>query len=270
MTLQESGTKTSKLYYLIEFSLGIDMEAIKVKRNPPQNIIHPIPPHNGFGSEEDSMLNVKFLDPNGKIHEYVSDKFKRDKHILRFNAKLISSVPSAEERTFIISFFLRDEAVQVYETAQRNSGRQSCKFIERQRCKNPYTKKYYTEKDFITGNVVYINKFIFKLLESDEYTKKYMIDNPEVFKDSNITHVVGRLRVPANQNESFEDYLVKMLKVIDPQGKNYASKQEIENGFKSLGVYLTAQEIITLTDRLRMNNNNEFSMEDLYNLVASN
>ena len=61
-----------------------------------------------------------------------------------------------------------------------------------------------------------------------------------------------------------------MLKVIDPQGKNYASKQEIENGFKSLGVYLTAQEIITLTDRLRMNNNNEFSMEDLYNLVASN
>lgn len=34
------------------------MEAIKVKRNPPQNIIHPIPPHNGFGSEEDSMLNV--------------------------------------------------------------------------------------------------------------------------------------------------------------------------------------------------------------------
>ena len=147
-----------------EYSLGIDMKAIKVKRNPPQNIIHPIPPHNGFGSEEDSMLNVKFLDPNGKIHEYVSDKFKRDKHILRFNAKLISSVPSDEERTFIISFFLRDEAVQVYETAQRNSGRQSCKFIERQRCKNPYTKKYYTEKDFITGNVVYINKFIFKLL----------------------------------------------------------------------------------------------------------
>ena len=72
------------------------MEAIKVKRNPPQNIIHPIPPHNGFGSEEDSLLNVKYLDPNGKIREYVSDKFKRDKHILRFNAKLISSIPSDE------------------------------------------------------------------------------------------------------------------------------------------------------------------------------
>lgn len=245
------------------------MEAIKVKRNPPQNIIHPIPPHNGFGSEEDSLLNVKFLDPNGKIHEYVSDKFKRDKHILRFNAKLISSIPSDEERTFIISFFLRDEAVQVYETAQRNSGRQSCKFIERQRCKNPYTKKYYTEKDFVTGNVVYLNKFIFKLLESDDYTKKYMIDNPEVFKDSDITHVIGRLRVPANQCESFDDYLVKMLKTVDPQGKNYVSKEEIDNGFKQLGLYLSPQEIITLTDKLRINNDNNFSMEDLYNLVAS-
>ena len=64
------------------------MNPIKVKRNPPQRVIHPIPSHNGFGSEEDSLLSVFYLNPAGKVHEYYTDKFKRDKHILRFSAKM--------------------------------------------------------------------------------------------------------------------------------------------------------------------------------------
>ena len=50
------------------------MIPIKVKRNPPQRVIHPIPSHNGFGSEEDSLLNVFYLNPAGKIHEYYTPK----------------------------------------------------------------------------------------------------------------------------------------------------------------------------------------------------
>ena len=112
-------------------NLGVNMESIKLKTKPPQNTLHPIPPHNGFGSEEDSLLNVKYLNPQGKVREYITEKFKRDKHILRYKAKLISSVPSDEERRFLISFFLRDEAVQVFEIAGKNSGRTSCKFYEK-------------------------------------------------------------------------------------------------------------------------------------------
>ena len=37
--------------------------------------------------------------------------------------------------------------------------------------KNLYTNLYYTEKDFVPGNTVYVNKFIFKLVECDEYTE---------------------------------------------------------------------------------------------------
>ena len=74
-------------------NLGVEMNPIKVKRNPPQKVIHPIPSHNGFGSEEDSLLSVFYLNPQGKVREYYTKEFKRDKHILRFNAKLISPVP---------------------------------------------------------------------------------------------------------------------------------------------------------------------------------
>ena len=85
------------------------MNPIKVKRNPPQRVIHPIPSHNGLGSEEDSLLSVFYLNPAGKVHEYYTDKFKRDKHILRFSAKLISPVHSDEEMKFIVSYYVKDE-----------------------------------------------------------------------------------------------------------------------------------------------------------------
>ena len=77
------------------------MESIKLKTNPKQNIIHPIPPHNGFGIEEDSLLNVKYLNFPSKVREYYADKFKRDKHIIRFLSKLISPFPLDDEGSFI-------------------------------------------------------------------------------------------------------------------------------------------------------------------------
>ena len=96
------------------------MESIKLKTNPKQNIIHPIPPHNGFGTEEDSMLNVKYLNFQTKVREYYADKFKRDKHILRFLSKLISPYPSDDERNLLLNFYCRDEAIQSYEILVRN------------------------------------------------------------------------------------------------------------------------------------------------------
>ena len=243
------------------------MESIKLKTNPKQNIIHPIPPYNGYGTEEDSMLNVKYLNFQYKGREYYGDKFKRDKHILRYLAKLISPIPSDESRKFLVSFYCRDDAIQIYEIAGKNSGRQSCKFYEKQRVKNPYTNKYYTEKDFVIGNLIYVNKYKFKLLECDEYTRKYMLSNPEVFRDSDIKNIVNRIRLISG--EDFEDFLVHLLYAIDPKGVNYATKEDIDNGLKSFGVYLSEQEIATLISRLNRSGN-LYSMEDFYNYIASN
>ena len=103
------------------------------------------------------------------------NKSKTDKHILRFKAKLISPVPSDAERNFIISYFCRDDTIQVFELAERNSGRLACKFMERQQHQNPFTKLTYKESECVVGNTVYLKKYVFRLLEMDEYTRKYMI-----------------------------------------------------------------------------------------------
>lgn len=150
------------------------MVPITKHRKLQTKIIHPIPPHTtGIGSEEDSLLSVYQLRPIAKITN-MNKMFKSDKHILRFNARLISQIPSDAERKFLISFFARDQTILVFEIADKNSGRTTAKFMERKLHRNPYTNKYYIEKDFIYGNTIYLNKYIFRLMECDAYTEKYM------------------------------------------------------------------------------------------------
>ena len=65
-----------------------------------------------------------------------------------------------------------------------------------------------------------------------------------------------------------DNYLVAILKGLDPENKGYISSDEILEGFKKFNLYLTTQELISLTDYLRKDENGNYSMEDLYNLIV--
>lgn len=45
-----------------------------------------------------------------------------DSHILRFEARMVSKVPENCSRIFIISYYLADDTVAVFEVGRRNSG----------------------------------------------------------------------------------------------------------------------------------------------------
>ena len=167
-----------------------------------------------------------------------------------------------------MSYYVKDESIQIYEIADRNLGRLSYKFLERKKVKNPYTNRYYNEKDLMVGKTIYINKYTFRLLECDEYTKKYMRDNAEIFRDSDCSEVIERIRISGNRFNDFNDYLVAILKALYPQNKGFVSSDEIFEGFKKLDLYLTTQELISLTNYLKRDENGNYSMEDLYNLIV--
>jgi Ca2+-binding EF-hand superfamily protein len=95
-----------------------------------------------------------------------------------------------------------------------------------------------------------------------------MRDNAEIFRDSDCSEVVERIRVSGNNYENMEKYLVDILKVIDPNNKGYVSGEEIREGFKKFNLYLTTQELITLLDYLKRNKDGLYSMEDLYYLIV--
>ena len=136
-----------------------------------------IPPYNGFGDEEDSMGNVLRLIPKVPYKDYFK-YIDNDKVILRFLAKLNTKVVEDSDRRFLISFFLADDSIQVYEIQNRNSGIWEGNFIQRKRYKNKEnSEKYFTISDFEINKSIRINAFSFNILDADDFTKKWMQEN---------------------------------------------------------------------------------------------
>ena len=163
-------------YYLKNYKRNFPLGGFE---DPPQKekgrIV--IPPYNGFGSEEDSLGNCLRLinqPPKKDYYKYIDN----DKLILRFLARLNTKELEDVDRRFLISFFLADDTIQVYEMKNRNSGIWEGKFLERSKYKNVENDmKQFTISDFEIGKSMIINSFSFYVIDADEFTKKWLADN---------------------------------------------------------------------------------------------
>uniref|UniRef100_A0A6U6BWX9 DM10 domain-containing protein n=1 Tax=Guillardia theta TaxID=55529 RepID=A0A6U6BWX9_GUITH len=144
-----------------------------------------IPPPTGFGSEEDSLACMYSLVPKQPKKDG-RKLIEMQGKALRFLGKFED--PQGEEemdRKFVISFFLADDTVSVFEPPQQNSGIVGGKFLERIQMKNPKTGKNYTAQDFPVGEVVEVNAFRFRILDCDNFTKKFL-NNDETTVDAQL------------------------------------------------------------------------------------
>ena len=84
------------------------------------------PPYNGFGSEEDSLCSCMGLLPKPPKRDFIKfmerDRRGLDSNVLRFLARMDTEKPIDKDRRFIISYFLSDDTVLVFEPPVRNSG----------------------------------------------------------------------------------------------------------------------------------------------------
>ncbi|OQR85249.1 EF-hand domain-containing protein [Achlya hypogyna] len=148
----------------------------------PDNKVKPIPfvppPHNGMGSDIDSLGSCYHLTP--KPHRKTMEETD-NKIILRFCASMDTTKPEDIHRRFIVSFMLCDRSVMIMEPPQRNSGIGGGKFMERGVHKNPVTGAFFTTTDFFIGARIHLVGRIFLLDNLDEYSAKYMETNPASF-----------------------------------------------------------------------------------------
>jgi EF-hand domain-containing protein 1 len=119
-------------------NLSLTQVPIQLKKPRPNIMYQALPQYNGYGTEEDSLGSVHSLQPKPPKVD-MKKMFKQDMHILRFEAKVISTEPDDEHRKFIVSFYCGDDTIQVYEVCDKNSGRMGGKFMERKKHKNPVT-----------------------------------------------------------------------------------------------------------------------------------
>lgn len=102
-------------WYLNKYGYDFPLGEVEHPSIPDQVPVQ-VPPYNGFGDELDSLSQLyKLMPQRPKV-----DFFKavdNDKNILRFTARLNTRVPEDVDRRFIISFYLADDSIGIYEPA---------------------------------------------------------------------------------------------------------------------------------------------------------
>ncbi len=74
--------------------------------------------------------------------------------------------------------------------------------MERKKHRNPISNNYYIERDFLLGHTIFLGGFKFQLLKADEYTEKYMEDNPDIFPQASLNQVIAKIKKGAHAYKS--------------------------------------------------------------------
>jgi len=201
-----------------------------------------IPPYTGFGSEEDSLGSFYSLVPKAPKANWAK-YFENDKKILRFVAQLDTRAPEDKERLFIISYYMADDTITVYEPPARNAGHLGGKWMERCRVKKPNSQdnELYKAKDMGVGTMVELRKHRFCLIEADEYTLNFM-ENKK-FPASDVTQIVNRLKDKFLEQSA---QIRKTFRNVDKDHSGSLDMEEFKIVLKKFNFDLTDQEVISV------------------------
>ncbi|XP_072282959.1 EF-hand domain-containing family member C2 [Pyxicephalus adspersus] len=244
----------TKNYYRTKFGIE-DFTPLQYKPLQPIKFEKKLPPYNGFGSEEDSLCSCLGLLPKPPQRDFKKfmekDRNGLESNVLRFVAKLITENPIDLERKFIISYFLSDDTIAVFEPPQRNSGVLGGKFLERSRVKKPGQElfksemsKYFNAADLFVGARVNFNGHKFILVDADEYVFNYMEKNVHEFPMSDIASIITKLRQIC---ESKSREVKQLFASSDPGNRNEMTYETFRNVMVDIAEgSLTEHEIMTV------------------------
>jgi hypothetical protein len=205
-----------------------------------------IPPPALIGSDEDTMRSVLSLHPKPPPKDELK-LITRMHDVLRFRARMVTKNAVDATRSFIITFFLSDDTVQIYEPPERNSGIIAGKYLQRMKIKNPDTNEYFKAADLEVGRVVTVNKQRFELLEATEYAMSYMEADPDEFPQADLAHIIDRLRRCIKQSG-------KTPKELFTQFSDHG-KMDVDSLralFKGVGYEITVHEALTVMRRYQL------------------
>ena len=171
LVIHEADTATREFYEAMEIPLGeADMS---FEEQPSIVFSHEIPPHNGFGSEEDSLKScVGPLCPSNPPAR--SNVFEN--RVLSFFGNLVSDNATDANRKFVISYYMQDQTVKIQEPPLRNSGFVGGLFLSRRRVKRVDGSGYVDESDFRIGQDIRLLTHKFTLTGANDFTLKYLDD----------------------------------------------------------------------------------------------
>merc|ERR1719428_1277893 len=159
-------------------ALGQELEAKMEVRLPERAVPRPpTPPYTGYGSWDDSMSSVLHLIPKVPKKDF-HKLYNNDGKILRFTGKFVNPSPEDVDRRFVFNFHVFDDTLSIHEPPQRNLGIVTGKFLEKGVHLNQKTGKLFEPADLMPGQVVQVFNHEFEAMDMDEYTRKFLTQDP--------------------------------------------------------------------------------------------
>lgn len=166
----EADTETRNFYDMLEFPLASGERSMTASQ---EKLVfeRPIPPHNGFGSEEDSLKScVGPLCPTSSSVRLNSF----ENRVLAFFARLVTENGTDAGRKFVISYYMQDNTVKIQEPPVRNSGFVGGLFLSRRKVKRRSGEGYMNERDFVVGETVQVLTHKFIIEGANNFTLKWL------------------------------------------------------------------------------------------------
>jgi len=249
---------------------------------PIQEFKRKVPPHLGFGSPEDTMQTVvNPIMPKAIKRNFVKALTNGSK-VMRFKARLISSVRENDERDFIISFFLENDEMSIFERpscntftglkATRPGFMDGSKFLERGPVLRPdsdrTTPKYYTLEDvqtWVPGSQVEINRFVFEILATDEYTSQLLSGGApklDVHKNLLLAKIKQEMRKIAIRVED-------QFEFCDRKDDGVISADELDATLKQMAIRVSEAEVYELMHIFDMDGDGMLNLDEFRNMITA-
>ncbi|XP_041661962.1 EF-hand domain-containing protein 1 [Cheilinus undulatus] len=207
---------TKEYYQKNHPDLEIKPIEIPKKTDKPQRRTEKAPPYNGFGSIEDSLQNCLSLhpEPPKKNLEKILENANK---VLHYSARLDSQNPEDEGRRFVLSYFLADDMISIFEKPTRNSGIIGGKFLKKTRIPKPGSTvenpEFYSPADLAIGATVEVFSHRFVLTDADQFVLKYLESISSQIPVQTLQSLHQKMGVGMTNN-----------KTADPTGKNLISQ----------------------------------------------
>lgn len=170
-----------------------------------------------------------------------------DINVLNFSARVVSKYSGDKVRQFVVSFYLSDNTLSIYEMAVPNSGFRPGKFLQRTRVRNSFTKKFFEEKDFYIGAEIGVSGRIFELIDAAQHTLCLMEANADDFPEANIEHVIHELNDAISKKKDEKIDIVELFESRDGNKTGFVTVSEAKEIFQMFLPLITKHAVVTLT-----------------------
>lgn len=229
---------------------------------PKPKVVREHPPYNGFGDEEDSLGSCLRLDVKPPRKD--GSRFaKFSNNGVKFVLRLDNGIPTDEIRRFVLTCFLADDTIAIFEPVQRNSGIVGGKFLQRQKVKKPDGKPF-VASDFFVGCRTTINGFNFVCIATDERSLSFMEQNSSEFAHSNVNYILQKVQAMLI---SATTGLASAFFEADRSAKGSLELNELNGIFQRLGLRVSDQELLTVLRYFDRNGESSISYEEFISRV---